>query len=260
MLPIRPKGFALIIRTSLPRLPQSLRATLACYLLLSLLSISPPIQGATLISLESAEGQSLLIRSQENSAFWRLLRFFETQQTLAFCGVASSVAVLNAMAIPAPFAPGMGGKRLFTQSNFFSPEVAAIRSEDHVKRFGYPLQQLAAALRQWSVAVRVEHVTPELELSIVRADLRRALADPNAGIIVNYQRRALEQAGGGHLSPLAAYEANSDRFLILDVNRLNYAPTWVTAKDLYLAMQTLDNETSTYRGYLVVTNPVSRQD
>jgi hypothetical protein len=44
---------------------------------------------------------------------------------------------------------------------------------------------------------------------------------------VNYQRGALGQKESGHISPLAAYNAASDRFLILDVAAYKYPPVWV---------------------------------
>jgi len=36
--------------------------------------------------------------------------------------------------------------------------------------------------------------------------------------IVNYKRSAIGQKGGGHISPLGAYDEISDSFLVLDVN------------------------------------------
>jgi hypothetical protein len=43
-------------------------------------------------------------------------------------------------------------------------------------------------------------------------------------VIVNYLRKAIGQEKGGHISPLAAYDAETDRFLILDVSRYKYPP------------------------------------
>ena len=62
------------------------------------------------------------------------------------------------------------------------------------------------------------------------------------------------QQTGGHISPLAAYDAEQDRFLILDVARYKYPPVWVTAEDLFNAMNTTDsdNENRT-RGYVLIT-------
>lgn len=52
-------------------------------------------------------------------------------------------------------------------------------------------------------------------------------------MLVNYRRSALNQPGGGHISPIAAYHQKSDRFLILDVAAYKYPPTWVSTKELW---------------------------
>ena len=73
-------------------------------------------------------------------------------------------------------------------------------------------------------------------------------------MIVNYLRKALGEETGGHISPLAAYDAKADRFLILDVARYKYPPVWVKAADLFAAMDTPDaaNDNKT-RGFVLVT-------
>ena len=73
-------------------------------------------------------------------------------------------------------------------------------------------------------------------------------------MIVNYLRKAINQERGGHISPLAAYDAETDRFLILDVARYKYPPVWVRAEDLFAAMNTTDadNQNRT-RGYVLVS-------
>ena len=49
----------------------------------------------------------------------------------------------------------------------------------------------------------------------------------------------------------------TDRFLILDVARYKYPPVWVTASDLFDAMNTpdADNENKT-RGYVLIAKPI----
>ena len=71
-------------------------------------------------------------------------------------------------------------------------------------------------------------------------------------MIVNYLRKAIGQQTGGHISPLAAYDAKVDRFLILDVARYKYPPVWVKTSDLFDAMNTTDaaNDNKT-RGYVL---------
>jgi hypothetical protein len=73
-------------------------------------------------------------------------------------------------------------------------------------------------------------------------------------VIVNYQREAIGEQTGGHISPLAAYDARADRFLILDVARYKYPPVWVKTTDIFDAMNTPDasNDNKT-RGFVLVT-------
>ena len=72
-------------------------------------------------------------------------------------------------------------------------------------------------------------------------------------MIVNYLRKSIGQERGGHISPLAAYDADSDKFLILDVARYKYPPVWVKAAALFDAMNTTDsdNENRT-RGFVLI--------
>ena len=84
---------------------------------------------------------------------------------------------------------------------------------------------------------------------------REYLAIEDHYVIVNYLRRAIGQERGGHISPLAAYDADTDRFLILDVSRYKYPPVWVGAVELFAAMNTIadrdsDNKT---RGYVLIS-------
>ena len=72
-------------------------------------------------------------------------------------------------------------------------------------------------------------------------------------MIVNYLRKSIGQEIGGHISPLAAYDDDTDRFLILDVARYKYPPVWVTAADLYAAMNTVDSDNDNKtRGYVLI--------
>jgi hypothetical protein len=73
-------------------------------------------------------------------------------------------------------------------------------------------------------------------------------------VLVNYLRKTLGEETGGHISPLAAYDAKADRFLILDVARYKYPPVWVKTADMFGAMNTPDaaNNNKT-RGFVLVT-------
>ena len=51
---------------------------------------------------------------------------------------------------------------------------------------------------------------------------------------------------------MAAYDAVTDRFLILDVMRGNYPPAWVPASRLFTAMQAVDSDSGLSRGFAVI--------
>jgi hypothetical protein len=71
-------------------------------------------------------------------------------------------------------------------------------------------------------------------------------------VIVNYSRSGLEQEGRGHISPLAAYDADTDRFLILDVSRYKYPPVWVETAQLFDAMARSIDDPVSGRGFVLV--------
>jgi len=76
------------------------------------------------------------------------------------------------------------------------------------------------------------------------------LAHAGDYVIVNYRREAAGQEGGGHISPLGAYDAVSDSFLVLDVNPAAAGWVWMPTATLIKAMRTFD--TVENRGYVVV--------
>ena len=80
------------------------------------------------------------------------------------------------------------------------------------------------------------------------------MATPGQYVIINYLRKAIGQEKGGHISPLAAYDVETDRFLILDVARYKYPPVWVKASELFDSMNTQDsdNENKT-RGFVLIS-------
>jgi hypothetical protein len=72
-------------------------------------------------------------------------------------------------------------------------------------------------------------------------------------VIVNYLRKEINQERGGHISPIAAYNEETDRFLIMDVSRYKYPPVWVKTADLWKAMNTVDSVSGKTRGFVLVS-------
>jgi hypothetical protein len=90
-------------------------------------------------------------------------------------------------------------------------------------------------------------------IDALRDTLRSALNTAGTRVIVNYSRKPLHQDGDGHISPLAAYDAQTDSFLVLDVARYKYPPQWITFDLLYEAMRTIDASGGKSRGALILS-------
>ena len=205
-----------------------------------------------LINLNSTEGEKLLIDSKALQDYFPLSSQFITQKNQAYCGVASSVMVLNALAIPAPEAPEYGSFRLFTQENFFNAKAQQVITSDTVARQGMTLEQLGNLLETYPVKADVYH-GGDVTLEEFRRLVIKNLQEPRNFVVVNYLRKAINQQTGGHISPLAAYNEQSDRFLILDVSRYKYPPVWVKAEELWQAMATVDPVSGKTRGFVLVS-------
>lgn len=208
-----------------------------------------------LIDLRSAQGEAMLIETKPLDAYLPMSVAYETQRNQAFCGVASMVMVLNAIHAPAPTSPEYQPYSFFTQENVLDAATEAVLPRAVLMRQGMTLDQLGQLLGLHPVTVEVRHAAPG-GLDAFRDAARDALAGKDRYVLVNYLRRVLGQERGGHISPLAAYDAKADRFLILDVARYKYPPVWVTAADLFDAMNTpdADNGDKT-RGYVLVSRP-----
>jgi len=206
-----------------------------------------------LISFDSSEGEKLLLESKSKQNFFLLSMQFVTQINQAYCGVASMVMVLNSLKIPAPEAPEYKPYHVFTQEDFFNNEnTKKVLSPEVVARQGMNLDQLGELLASYGVKVKVYNAS-ETSLEQFRKLAAENLNREDAFIIVNYLRKVIGQKIGGHISPLAAYNEETDRFLILDVSRYKYPPVWVKSEDLWRAMSTIDSDSGKTRGFVLVS-------
>jgi len=203
---------------------------------------TPIATPSELIAITTPEGKQLLseVATVDHGP---LQRWFERQEKLTFCSVASSCIAMNALL----------GRDALDQDKFFSkPTIAAIRGQRDVETNGMTLAQLGSVLLEYRVAVVMRHAEDET-LEEFRnysvANLRR----PNDFMIVNYRREVLGQNRGGHFSPLAAWHERSDRFLVLDTADYKYPPVWVPAATLFAAMADVDATSGRSRGYLAVS-------
>lgn len=232
-----------------------------------------------LVNFTEPESMARLERSKAKVDFFHLANQFESQTNKAFCGPTSAVVVLNALRVgndkiekpqdanlmleqdrkllPPTFDPLF---HRYTQNDFFSPAVEQVKSREEVfgkprtegakRNGGIQLRELAGMLQAQGLDVQLRVADEKLTDAAIKAELVQNLKTADDYVIVNYTRPALGQKGGGHISPLGAYDAVSDSFLILDVNPNGQQWVWAKADALIGAMRTKDSVEN--RGFLLV--------
>jgi len=202
---------------------------------------------AGLIALDSGEGEHLLFTANETKPYFPLSMHFVTQVNPAFCGPASISMVLNALGVPRRPSPLTTGLGLFDQENLFTPKTDVIKTKANVEKGGMTLDQLGGILAAHDLKVEVHHAADSSRDAFRRAATAE-LEGSDRFVLLNYLRSALGQQTGGHISPLAAHDAATDRFLILDVSRYKYPPVWVKTADLFAAWTLRIRTPATSRG------------
>lgn len=261
-------------------------ALLATSMLLSACATNGPATTSVKVSAPFAlepfatdEGMARLGRSDAKVDFAALANQFEAQYNGAFCGPTSAAIVLNTLHTRSADLPrdhtrlrkddvqfmGAGADPIvprFTQDNVIDrgPKTRAqVLGEPisiggkQVKDFGYQLRQFDAMLRANGLVTTAVVVDDASSEQAIRLDLANNLARGGDYVIVNYRRDAVGQKGGGHISPLGAYDAASDSFLVLDVNPAAAGWVWMPAATLVKGMRTFD--TVENRGYVLVHAP-----
>jgi hypothetical protein len=209
-------------------------------------------EAPAVIYWNSATGKTLRARIPADADYWQLSPTFAMQNTQSYCSVASAITVLNAMPIKKPVDPAYAPYAYFSQNNYFTPEVTKIISPQTVLAMGMTRDQMAATLTLHGVKVK-SIAGDTLNDEGLRTLLQKALGDDGQFVLVNYFRANLGQVGGGHWSVLAAYDAQTDNVLILDVAKYKYPPVWVNISTLQQAIATLDTTSNKARGLVIVS-------
>jgi hypothetical protein len=216
------------------------------------------VQAQALVPFSSKEGLARLTRSNAVVNFPTLANQFEPQSNPFFCGPTSAAIVLNAL---------YQGRRTPTLARFTPDNVitkgrktrAQVLGEPvwlngkQMPDFGYQIRQLDEMLRAHGAITTLRIVDDNRLEPDIRRELVENLQHRGHYVLVAYQRDAIGQRGGGHLSPLGAYDEVSDSFLVLDVNPENAAWVWIPTATLIRGMRTFD--TLENRGYVLIQLP-----
>jgi hypothetical protein len=236
----------------------------------------PATQSPGLVSFASEEGMVRLARSTARADFPALANQFEAQYNTVFCGPATAAIVLNALVgrsdetprdrirfRPDDFTHVRAQSDLtlprYTQDNVIDKgpkkrsqvlgEPVLINNKQ-LPDFGYQVRQLDALFKAGGIPTRLVIVDDAITEEQIRADLLQNLKRAGDYVVVNYRRRDVGQQGGGHISPVGAYDSESDSFLVLDVNPAAAGWVWMPTAILVKGMRTFD--TIENRGYILV--------
>lgn len=200
------------------------------------------------------------VRTHPAPNFWALMPHQLHQHTDSSCSLASAAMVLNA-------ARGLAGQ------NRIGGLVSEKRLLDLFKETSWPagvaldgggrkLLELADhlddalthyGLKDWRIE---RHPVVQFDAATAaqfRTDLAALESSAGCFFIANFHLDDFYGDGSdiGHFSPLAAYDAASDRVLVLDVYKADYEPAWAPVDHLLKAMVRPCND-GKLRGYLVV--------
>ena len=208
--------------------------------------------------------------SDFSNDFFLISSGLDAQQNQAYCGAATATAVLNSLRFIANAKDGDDGVFIpvdpiyepyayATQDDIFDKctQNSVISTtgggpgQDGILTppFGLNMGQVAALLqchlkstkvRDWKVTTQYVDSTHQT-VGKLRFDLKNALQDPYSRVLVNYDRSAVGQVGGGHWSPIGSYSEKEDMFLLLDVAKYKYPPTWIPTECLFDGLATEDS-------------------
>jgi len=103
-------------------------------------------------------------------------------------------------------------------------------------------------------AVRVDPKDKGLRERVRRMLIENEKSDDDLVLVVFWQALFTDDPEGetGHIAPLAAYDAQRERALVFDPDRLWYEPYWVPLDTLVAGMTRIDPDTGNPRGYIWV--------
>ena len=207
---------------------------------------------ANLIAYDSVDGRKLLFESTANEDFFPLSMHFIDQEKENYCGIASAVMVLNALKIIPPEISVTDNQRIFSINRFLKdPALINIIDRGDLANKGLALSKLSEIFKVYTSAIEAVPANKS-SLDLFRKSAIANLSNPDDFIVVNFVRDKINQSGDGHISPLAAYHAGTDSFLVLDVARSKYQSFWVKADMLWEAMQVPRKNQQDFRGYLLI--------
>ncbi|KAG7351013.1 phytochelatin synthase [Nitzschia inconspicua] len=206
-----------------------------------------------LLYLNNTRAVRLVRHDSYNAAshFFFYQQGWEAQINQAYCAIATSAAVLNSLRgkIELPQDPLYEPFPWATQMAIVTNDCVktAVFDVESVKRAGLGIglvpNLLDCFLLPQGYVAKAYPVDPDFSSQDQLKDIViNALMDENSRVVINYDRGGIGQGpmGHGHWSPIGAYSAEIDAFLIMDVAKYKYPPVWVPTEAIFGGVATLD--------------------
>ncbi len=190
--------------------------------------------------------------------FWAMMPYYTAQQTGSACSVASVAMMINALR----GLPPLSSNRLVTQARVLNEvdddgwKAGTAENGDGVS-FADFAGLVQRSVDAFGLDATVEVFRPKDTSPETLDELRRILdeneRDDSDIILLAYDQGTLTgDATVGHIAPLGAYDAETHRVLVMDVDRLWYVPYWSSDEKLLEAMVKPDRSDPTGSGLIHV--------
>lgn len=162
--------------------------------------------------------------------------------------------VLNALAVD-PRKTWKGPWRWYTESM-----LNCCVDLEEMKATGITLQTFACLARCQGLEV-TKTLAADSTVADFRESVKRACVEDSVMqedtvgpfLVASYDRKVLRQTGSGHFSPIAAYDEESDKVLVLDTARFKYGAHWVPLPLMFEATLPEDPDTGKSRGFVLLS-------
>ena len=217
-----------------------------------------------IVDYRSSESRTRLCRALQTGyaiPFLSLSSCYNTQSMPTYCGISTLAIILNALRID----PRCRWKKTIWRWNT-EDWLGFCISKDGVKGLGTTLEEfihlaecngaIATLVRPDNSAEHFEKFVQSLESVCTggkqASDQGSSDEVPKELMAISYSREAVGQFGGGHFSPVAALDRETNSVLMLETARYKYPPHWIPVELIFQAMLPVDIVTGKSRGYIVL--------
>jgi hypothetical protein len=160
--------------------------------------------------------------------------------------------------------------RMLNEDNFFNDATDKIVDRRAVKMMyyhdvknkqfmgGIDMEELVKMFKVHGVkanATQVKQVT-DAGINSFRDLVKKVVNSKDQFIIANFNRSYQNIIVGGHYSPIAGYDQDSDSVLLLDVAAHKNVWIWVKLEDFYRSMNSSTYSGKDHRGYILVNTKI----